>query len=253
MIWIGTSGWVYPHWVGHFYPPGLPEKDWLSYYAQYFPTVEINRSFYRLPTYDQFHTWAEQTASHPDFLFAVKASRYITHMKKLKDAEEGINRLLTAAKGLGKQLGPFLYQLPPRWHANPQRLADFISHLPRDYSAAFEFRDPTWFQPETLAVTRKILEDAGCALAIAVGGSLSTPLDIPPIGPFSYIRFHNGAHGIGLTDEELAFWAKRITAEAKGGREMYVYFNNDPDGHAIRDALRLRELLGSAVVSPDEM
>jgi uncharacterized protein YecE (DUF72 family) len=250
VIWIGTSGWVYPHWIGRFYPPGLPEKEWLPYYAQHFPTVEINRSFYRLPTYDQFHTWAEQTASHPGFLFAVKASRYITHMKKLKDPDEGITRLLTAAKGLGKQLGPFLYQLPPRWHANPQRLAEFISHLPHDYPAAFEFRDPSWFQPETLAITRKILEEAGCALAIAIGGSLSTPLDIPPIGPFSYIRFHNGAHGIGLSDHELAFWAKRISAQAEDDREVYVYFNNDLDAHAINDAFRLRQMLGAAAVPP---
>jgi len=244
VIWIGTSGWVYPHWVGRFYPPDLPEKNWLSYYAQHFPTVEINRSFYRLPTYDQFHSWAEQTASHPGFLFAVKASRYLTHMKKLKDAEEGINRLYSAAKGLGKQPGPFLYQLPPHWHANTQRLAEFISQLPREYFAAFEFRDSTWFEPETLSITRKILEDAGCVLAVAVGGSLPTPLTIPSTGPFSYIRFHNGAHGVGLTGDELAFWAKRIGAEARDGREIYVYFNNDPDGHAVKDALRLRELVG---------
>src|SRR6266581_4427949 len=193
MIWIGTSGWVYPHWVGPFYPPDLPVREQLSYYARHFPTVEINRSFYRLPTYDQFHAWAEQIASHPGFLFAVKASRYLTHMKKLHNAEEGVKRLIGSASGLGEHLGPFLYQLPPRWHANPQRLEEFIRLLP---------------------------------------------------------RFHHGAHGIGLSDEELTFWAKRLTADAAEDREIYVYFNNDPEGYAVHDALRLRELVGDAAVLP---
>ncbi len=250
MIWIGTSGWVYPHWIKRFYPLDLPMQDWLSYYAQHFPTVEINRSFYRLPTYEQFHAWAEQTASHPGFLFAVKASRYITHMKKLKDPEQGITRLVTSAAGLGKQLGPFLYQLPPRWHANPERLEHFISYLPRDHQAAFEFRDPSWFQPPTLATLNRILSVAGCALAIAIGGPCPTPLDAPPIGPFRYLRFHHGAHGIGLSDDELAFWAKRLSKDATEGRAAYVYFNNDQDGHAVNDAHRLREMLGAAAVSP---
>src|SRR5215469_18585401 len=121
MIWIGTSGWVYPHWAGRFYPTDLHEHDWLTYYARYFSTVEINRSFYRLPTNEQFHAWARQRVSHPAFLFAVKASRYITHLKKLKDPQEAITRLMASAHGLGEHLGPFLYQLPPNWRANPQR------------------------------------------------------------------------------------------------------------------------------------
>jgi uncharacterized protein YecE (DUF72 family) len=250
MIWIGTSGWVYPHWVGPFYPPGFPLRDWLPYYAQRFPTVEINRSFYRLPTYEQFHAWAEQTASHPGFLFAVKASRYITHMKKLKDPQEAITRLVTAAGGLGQQLGPFLYQLPPNWHANPQRLEQFIAQLPHAQQAAFEFRDPSWFQPETLTTLSQILNTAGCALVIAIGGPCPTPLDALSIGPFRYLRFHHGAYGIGLSDEELAFWAKRLSVDAAGGRQVYVYFNNDPEGYAVHDALRLRELLGSAAALP---
>ena len=119
MIWIGTSGWVYPHWVERFYPPDLPAQDQLAYYAQHFPTVEINRSFYRLPTRDQFRSWAEQTAAHPGFLFAVKASRYITHLKKLRDVDEALDRFIDAVAGLGKQLGPCLYQLPPHWRADP--------------------------------------------------------------------------------------------------------------------------------------
>src|SRR5437899_2355795 len=192
MIWIGTSGWVYPHWVGRFYPPDLSVRDQLPYYARHFPTVEINRSFYRLPTYDQFHAWAEQTKSHSGFRFAVKASRYITHLKKLHNAEEGVNRLLSSAKGLGEQLGPFLYQLPPRWHANPVRLEEFIALLPRDHQAAFEFRDPTWFQTETLQALGRILNAAGYALVVGIGGSQPTPLNVAGIGPLRYYRFHHG-------------------------------------------------------------
>jgi len=250
MIWIGTSGCVYPHWVGPFYPPDLPVREHLSYYARHFPTVEINRSFYRLPTYEQFHAWAKQIAPHLGFRFAVKASRYLTHMKKLHNAEEGVKRLIDSASGLGEHLGPFLYQLPPRWHANPQRLEEFITLIPRNRQAAFEFRDPTWFQPETLQSIRRILGNDNCALVTSIGGSLPTPLDIPPIGPFRYLRFHHGAHGIGLSDEELTFWAKRLTPDAAENREIYVYFNNDPEGHAVHDALKLRELVGGVAVLP---
>lgn len=243
MIWIGTSGWVYPHWVGRFYPTDLAVSDQLPYYARHFATVEINRSFYRLPAYDQFRIWAEQTASHPGFRFAVKASRYITHMKKLSNAEEGVTRLVEAARGLGARLGPFLYQLPPRWHANPSRLEQFVALLPRIYQSAFEFRDPTWFQPDTIPLLRRILAEANCALVVGIGGALPTPLDIPVIGSFGYFRFHHGEHGVGFSDAELGFWAKRLVADAAKGRELYVYFNNDPEGYAVRDALRLRELL----------
>ncbi|MBX6342487.1 MAG: DUF72 domain-containing protein, partial [Thermomicrobiaceae bacterium] len=129
-IWIGTSGWVYPHWVGRFYPERLPEREWLRYYADRFPTVEINRSYYRLPTRAQFHAWFEQTAAHPRFCFAVKASRYITHMKKLRGTDEAVARLVEAARGLETRLGPFLYQLPPHWRADPDRLDRFLASLP---------------------------------------------------------------------------------------------------------------------------
>ncbi|HLI08347.1 MAG TPA: DUF72 domain-containing protein [Ktedonobacteraceae bacterium] len=244
-VWIGTSGWVYPHWNGRFYPPDLPAGEQLEYYARSFPTVEINRSFYRLPTRKQFHAWAEQVAAYPDFLFAVKASRYITHMKKLLQPEEAIGRLKQATGGLGRHLGPFLYQLPPHWRADPQRLEQFISLLPCDQLAAFEFRDPSWYQPAIFEALARILDDGGCALVIAVGGPLPTPPDLPPVGPFRYLRFHNGARGIGFTDEELTHWANRLKADAQD-YTAYAYFNNDPEGYAVKDALRLRELVGPA-------
>lgn len=241
MIHVGTSGWVYPHWVSTFYPPDLPEPEWLAYYARRFATVEINRSFYRLPDRDQFAAWAAETTPRPGFVFAVKASRYITHLKKLRDVDEGVARLVAAAEGLGSRLGPFLYQLPPRWRANPSRLAAFEALLPRRYAVAFEFRDSSWFAPEVL----RILEEAGYALVVAVGGACPTPASAPAPGPFGYFRFHNGARGIGLSDEELQRWAERIAWAAAGGRDIYAYFNNDAEGYAIRNALRLRELLAT--------
>jgi uncharacterized protein YecE (DUF72 family) len=239
MIWIGTSGWVYPHWIGRFYPRELREPAWLAYYASRFATVEINRSFYRLPDREQFTAWAaEAEAARPGFIFAVKASRYLTHMRKLNAPEEGLSRLLTAAEGLGASLGPLLYQLPPHWRVNPERLARFVALLPERRSA-FEFRDPSWYTPEV----QRILARRGCALVVAVGGALPTPSDLAHTGPFGYFRFHNGQYGIGLSEDELRVWADRIAAAGADGRDVYAYFNNDPGGCAIHDALRLRELL----------
>lgn len=251
MIWIGTSGWIYPHWIERFYPTHLPMREHLAYYAQHFPTVEINRSFYRLPTYEQFHAWSEQTRSHPRFRFAVKGSRYLTHMKKLLNAEEGLNRLLTAAEGLGEQLGPFLFQLPPHWHANPERLEQFLSQLPHKLQVAIEVRDVSWFAPDMATrIAQLFTPTSNATLAIAIGGTLPTPLDLPPLGSFGYVRFHAGANGIGLSDDELSIWAKRLAHDAEQGREIYAYFNNDPEACAIHNALRLREMLGSLAASP---
>ena len=245
MLRIGTSGWVYPHWIDRFYPRELPASDQLAYYARHFSTVEINASFYRLPTRAQFQAWAAQTAAIPDFCFAVKASRYITHLKKLHSVEEGLARLVAAAGGLGSQLGPFLYQLPPHWRANPVRLAAFLALLPRQQRAAFEFRDPTWYQPEIL----RLLTDAGCALVTAIGGAYPTPHPTPDGGPFRYLRFHTGQHGIGFSDAELAYWAERIASATAQGRDVYAYFNNDADAHAIDDAQRLRAQLHHTAAS----
>jgi uncharacterized protein YecE (DUF72 family) len=124
------------------------------------------------------------------------------------------------------------------------RLEQFVARLPRQYRAAFEFRDPSWYRPEIA----RILDDGGCALVTAIGGSLSSPPDVPPIGPFGYVRFHQGAHGIGFSRAELAHWAKRLAGYARQGRDVYAYFNNDPEGHAVADARTLGELLGPAAV-----
>ncbi len=249
VIWIGTSGWVYPHWVGRFYPPDLPVHLYLAYYARHFPTVEINRSFYRLPSREQFQAWAGQVEPYPTFCFAVKASRYITHLKKLRQTEEGGSRLIQAAEGLGTHLGPILYQLPPHWHADLARMEAFLASLPPKHQSVFEFRDPTWFEPATLNALERLLSLASGSLAVGVGGPFPTPLDVPAIGPIRYLRFHQGAEGSGFAEAELQFWAERLVNDAMAGRECYVYFNNDAEGYALHDAFRLRALLEREAVS----
>ena len=247
MIRIGTSGWDYPHWNARFYPPGLPHAERLRFYARHFATVEINRSYYRLPAREQFAAWrAEVAGVDGDFVFAVKASRYITHLKKLRGVEEALARLVESVSGLGTDLGPYLYQLPPHWRADPDRLEAFVGLLPRDARNAFEFRDPSWYTPRVL----DILNDHNCALVAAVGGALTTPPDVPLVGPFRYIRFHSGQHGIGLDADELAHWSGRIAADAAAGLDVYAYFNNDPEGYAVRDATALLGLL-AAGPAPD--
>ena len=190
-IHIGTSGWRYDHWVGPFYPDGLSGDEYLEHYAKSFRTVEINNSFYQMPEKKTMRRWSRIV---PDgFIFSVKASRYITHLKKLNNVGDALQRLAYVAEGLDSQLGPFLYQLPPHWTVNPERLASFIGELPAGQRAAFEFRDPSWYRPDVISM----LERSGSALVIAVGGSLPTPLDLPPVGSFRYVRIHGGTQGIG--------------------------------------------------------
>lgn len=246
MILIGTSGWVYPHWETRFYPAGLGGREMLRFYARTFPTVEINRSYYRLPTREQFGRWAALVSDDPGFVFAVKASRYLTHMKKLREPREALDRLIEAAAGLGSHLGPFLYQLPPHWRADVPRFAAFLAALPQGYRAAIELRDPSWYQPEIL----QLIAQAGCALVEVVGGALPTPPGTPRIGPFRYVRFHNGAYGTGVSERELQPWVERLTEDFHAGRDAYVYFNNDPEGHAIVDAKRLMALLDPLAARP---
>src|SRR5579859_6115070 len=171
-LWIGTSGWVYKHWLGIFYPARMPSPQQLPFYAARFPTVEVNYSFYRLPERAVFETWREQTPQ--GFLFAVKGSRYLTHMKKLKDPQEPLSRLMERAGGLGEKLGPILFQFPWTWAADRGRLAAFLEAL-RSYAPqrfAFEFRHDSWLRPEIYS----LLEEAGAALCLPVSPSM--PLDV---------------------------------------------------------------------------
>jgi len=237
-VWIGTSGWIYKHWVGIFYPPNLPAGEHLPYYATHFPTVEVNYSFYRLPERSAFEAWRQQTPV--GFLFAVKGSRYLTHMKKLKDPQEALARLMERATALEEKLGPILFQFPHTWAANLSRLDEFLGALeayaPRRF--AFEFRHESWLCPPVYA----LLERAGAALCAPVSPRLPRHLGLT--APWTYIRMHEGRAGIGFGGAELQEWAGHIGRFERQGADVYVYFNNDPQGYALRDADALRRLLG---------
>ncbi|MDI7275027.1 MAG: DUF72 domain-containing protein [Anaerolineae bacterium] len=236
--YIGTSGWTYRHWRGVFYPPELPQARWFEFYASRFPTVEINNTFYRLPDPATFDAWRQQAPR--GFVYAVKASRYITHMKKLKDAAEPLSRLLERARRLGRHLGPILYQLPSNWRRDLERLQAFIALLPGDLRHAFEFRDRSWLVDETF----EALDRAGVGLCVMDLPGLETPLRVT--GGLVYVRFHGPqrAYEGSYSDEELAQWAARLRQFARRRLAIYVYFNNDAHGYAVRDAQRLREMVG---------
>jgi uncharacterized protein YecE (DUF72 family) len=239
---IGTSGWSYKHWDnGMFYPPKLPTAEHLPFFAQHFSTVEINYSYYQLPPRTTFALWRRH--SPPDFLFAVKGSRYLTHMKKLKDPEEPLERLMQHASGLGKKLGPILFQFPRQWKLNLERLSEFLGAL-RKYRRrryAFEFRHATWLVPSVYS----LLRDHDAALCLPVGWEI--PLDVQLTASWTYVRFHGGQHGIAFYDHELRPWAERIRHWLAQGIDSYSYFNNDTIEHgrppAIDNARRLRQLV----------
>lgn len=234
---IGTSGWVYPHWRGVLYPPGLPQSRWYARYAEEFDTVEINYSFYRLPSEAAFDHWREQAPQ--GFLYAVKANRFITHVKRLRDAAEPLTRFLERARRLDESLGPILWQLPPKWNADPERLAAFAELLPADLTHAFEFRDPRWF----VEPVRRILESRNLAFCIFDMPGLPCPTWVT--GAAVYVRFHGcGAVYGGLYGPDaLRPWAANIRRWLSDGRTVYVYFNNDAFGFAVQDAQTLRHLL----------
>jgi uncharacterized protein YecE (DUF72 family) len=232
-IRIGCSGWQYTHWRGDFYPAELPQARWLAYYAERFDTVEINNTFYRLPEAATFAAWRRRAPR--GFVYAVKASRYLTHMKKLKDPVDPLQLFFSRAKRLQHAFGPVLYQLPPRWPVNLERLETFLAALPRARRHAIEFREPSWYCDEVYA----LLERRRVALCLHdMAGSAS---DRIAIGPFVYVRFHGTQKYSGrYTDAALEAWAGWLAARASEGRPIYAYFNNDTGGHAPRDAVRLR-------------
>ena len=179
---IGTSGWHYKHWCGPFYPEDLPPTKMLSYYLRHFDTVEINNSFYRLPTAECFCQWREATPA--GFCFSVKASRFLTHFKKLKDPEQAVDKFLPRVAELKQKLGPILFQLPPRWPANPERLENLLAVLPRKLLYAFEFRDPRWHIPSIYEILRR----HNAAFCIFDFAGFQSPLEIT--ADFTYIRLH---------------------------------------------------------------
>lgn len=236
-LYIGTSGWSYEHWRGIFYPEGLPQKKWLEYYAENFETVEINSSFYRLPRRETFESWCSKTP--PGFIFAVKASRYLTHVKKLKGVEEGLNKFLENARGLNEKLGPILFQFPANWHANIERLNDFIRLLPGGLRYAFEFRHESWLDDPVY----EILKSKDAAISIADSPDWPTTYEIT--APFTFIRMHGGRelYASEYSVPELSQWAQTIKRFLDKKIDVYIYFNNDAHAYAVKNAVQLRKLI----------
>jgi uncharacterized protein YecE (DUF72 family) len=233
-VHVGTSGWQYRDWIGGLYPRGLPQEAWLPRFAEVFETVEVNNSFYRLPERETFARW--RRLSPPGFVVAVKASRYVTHIRRLREPGDPVRLLWERARGLGPRLGPVLFQLPPRFPVEAGRLADLLGELPDGMRAAFEFRDPSWHTPEI----HRMLDEAGCALVWPDRpGARAT---LPVTGGWGYVRFHQGrADRPDYDRRKLRRWADRIAALETA--EVFVYFNNDTGGAAVRDALAFRALL----------
>ena len=237
LIRIGTSGWVYRHWQEIFYPEDLPQKQWFAHYAKFFDTVEINSTFYHLQKESVFEHWGQQAPA--GFLYAVKASRYITHIKHLKECEDPLKTFLNRISLLGQALGPILFQLPPGFSIDLSRLECFLALLPEGFSYAMEFRNPTWLTEEVFA----LLERFGVAVCIHDMPPLHVPLRIT--ATFVYLRFHGDVdHAGDYPPEALAVWAERMQAWQHQGLVVYAYFNNDAGGMAIRNALTLKQLLG---------
>ena len=234
-IRVGCSGWSYGHWRGVVYPAKGSTASWLELYAQLFDTVEVNASFYRLPLRRTVERWAG--ASPEGFCFAVKASRYLTHVKRLRDVREGVALLGERIEPLvhARKLGPVLWQLPPRFHRDDERLAGALAALPPGRHA-FEFRHESWFADDVYA----LLREHGVALVVA-DRSGSRPTPAVATAAWSYLRFHHGRGRNGnYTRAELRRWADRIRAECG---DVYAYFNNDWEGFAVRNARELLQLL----------
>ena len=238
-IKIGTSGWNYQHWKGAFYPDQLTPREWLKYYMRHFETVEVNNTFYKLPGKNVFRDWYEMTSEC--FVFSVKASRYITHMKKLKDPVQPIRTLIGNVTILKDKLGPLLFQLPPRWKNNPERLALFLKAMPDDLRIAFEFRDESWWNPRITG----ILADNNASFCIYELAGRQSPKWVT--ADFVYIRLHgpSGAYEGSYSIRVLSDWAAAISGWNRKGLSVFCYFDNDQCAYAVRNAQILKKMTGS--------
>jgi len=239
-IRIGCSGWNYRHWRGLYYPPGLPQRDWFARYAAHFDTVEINNSFYRLPSAETFAKWRDHAP--PGFCYAVKANRFLTQAKKLKECEEPLARMMAPFRVLEPKLGPILYQLPPRFRINLERLESFLALVPKDVANVFEFREPSWLVPEML----DLLERYGASFCVHdMAGSATGRI---AVGPVAYVRFHggDGKYRGRYYNGALLSWAEWMASQADIGRPVWAYFNNDIGGAAIEDARTLKAMIAQA-------
>lgn len=236
-VLVGTSGFSYNHWQSVFYPEGLSKAKWLEFYATHFNTVELNNTFYRLPSEAAFEKWRNTTPDN--FVFAVKVSRFITHIKRLKDIAEPLETFLSRARILGEKLGSLLYQLPPGMHRNDERLESFLSILPEGLRHVFEFRHQSWLVDEVFSLLRKY--NAGfCVFDMP---DMTCPLIAT--ADYAYIRFHGstGLYWSCYSDDELKSWARRLAGLAANLQTIYIYFNNDAGGYALQNAVTLRGLL----------
>jgi len=237
--WVGTSGWTYAHWRDRIYPHGLPQREWLPWYATRFPTVELNASFYRLPTPAMVERW--RTITPPGFRFAVKLSRFITHIRRLRDVEDELARFLEIVRGLGDRFGPVLVQLPPTFPRDDAALDAFLRIMPAEIPVAIEFRHPSWAQPPVAERVR----EAGAAWVLADRPHARVPLTVT--ADWSYIRFHQGAErSPWYPRAKLVRWADRLAD--LDVRALSVYFNNDPDGAAFANAETFATLLADRAV-----
>ncbi len=240
-IHIGTSGWHYDHWKGNFYPQEMGSENWLSFYCENFKTVEINNSFYQLPKEKTLDQWRKTTSR--GFTFSVKGSRYITHMKKLKDPQDPVGNFTQRVRALEEKLGPVLFQLPPNWGANPRRLGQFVEVLPRQLRYAFEFRDPSWFDSRIY----DILEDSGMAFCIYDFNERQSPKKVT--SDFVYARLHgpDGPYQGQYSKEGLRGWTQDFMRWLDQGKEVFCYFDNDQNGYAPQDAGRLIEMMDEEI------
>lgn len=233
-IFIGTSGWSYPDWKELFYPKEVKSKDWLSYYANHFATVELNNTFYHLPTEKSIQNWYSHAPQ--GFIFAVKASQYITHLKRLTDPSETTRKFFDALKGLKDKLGPILFQLPPSFKQNLERLHKFIRYLPPGFRYVFEFRHDSWYQEDTYDLLKKY----GAALCITDLKGKQSPEVIT--ADFTYLRLHGpklayqGEYG----PKRLQEWKKKFDAWHKNKIQIFCYFDNDAKSDAIKDAFEIK-------------
>lgn len=237
-IYIGTSGWLYKHWNGRFYPEKSNAKQQWEHYSKHFDTIEINNSFYKLPPPSVFEGWYEN--SPKKMLFAVKANRFITHMRKLTQPEEPITRLFGSITALKEKLGPILFQLPPKWKVNVTRFKEFLEALPTGYKYAFEFRNDTWYHEEIY----QLLQQHNCAFCIYELAGHVSPMKVT--ADFVYVRLHGPTefkYQGSYSNAVLKKWAKQSLSWRKEKKDVYVYFDNDQEAYAAFDALALKKLV----------
>ncbi len=236
-LYIGTSGWSYNHWREVFYPKGLRNREWLSYYVTQFNSVEVNATYYRLPKDSTVTKWHDTAPEH--FVFVVKANKQITHIKRLAECEEPLGRMLDRIRPLDDHLGPILFQLPPSFHKDVTRVESFLNILPSDGRYVVEFRHESWNHPETFDLLRRY----GIAYCIVSAPKLEPVVEVT--APFAYFRMHGPGRWYrdSYSDGQLEWWAGRIGPILEQGTDVYVFFNNDIDGHAPHNAAKLRAML----------